>query len=122
MLRQTGKALSTPLPRVYDTDPTTGKPIPSAPAVMGTEQENVEDAVRTEKLHDIADYTGQKMEMEVLAPMEQWLRLFQVRLPIFYPLFMCSNSVLLVPVMCSSPAILCICLLLHTRRAECRRL
>ena len=79
MLRQTDKALSTPLPRVFDTDPTTGKPIPSAPAVMGTEQENVEDAVRTGTLNEIADQTGSKMELEVLAPMEQWLRLFQVQ-------------------------------------------
>ena len=78
MLRQTDKALSTPLPRVFDTDPTTGKPMPSAPAVMGTEQENVEDAVRTGTLNEIADQTSSKMEMEVLAPMEQWLRLFQV--------------------------------------------
>jgi hypothetical protein len=77
MLRQTDKALSTPLPRVFDTEPATGKPVPSAPAVMGTEHENVEDAVRTGTLNDIADSTGAKMEQEVLAPMEQWLRLFQ---------------------------------------------
>lgn len=80
MLRQTDKALSTPLPRVFDTEPTTGMPVPSAPAVMGTEHENVEDAVRTGTLHEIADQTGAKMEQEVLAPMEQWLRLFQVPL------------------------------------------
>ena len=80
MLRQTDKALSTPLPRVFDTEPTTGKPIPSAPAVMGTEHENVEEAVRTGTLNDIADQTSSKMELEVLAPMEQWLRLFQVLL------------------------------------------
>lgn len=79
MLRQTDKALSTPLPRVFDTEPTTGKPIPSAPAVMGTEHENVEEAVRTGTLNEIADQTSMKMELEVLAPMEQWLRLFQVR-------------------------------------------
>ena len=86
MLRQTDKALSTPLPRVFDTEPETGKPVPSAPAVMGTEQENVEEAVRTGTLNEIADQTGQKMELEVLAPMEQWLRLFQVIFnPCFYP-------------------------------------
>jgi len=78
MLRQTDKALSTPLPRVFDTEPTTGKPVPSAPAVMGTENENVEDAVRIGTLNEIAHQTGTKMEQEVLAPMEQWLRLFQV--------------------------------------------
>jgi hypothetical protein len=77
MLRQTDKALSTPLPRVFDTEPTTGKPVPSAPAVMGTENENVEDAVRIGTLNEIAHQTGTKMEQEVLAPMEQWLRLFQ---------------------------------------------
>lgn len=80
MLKQTDKALSTPLPRVFDTEPSTGKPVPSAPAVMGTENENVEDGVRIGQLNEIADQTGAKMEQEVLAPMEQWLRLFQVNL------------------------------------------
>ena len=78
MLKQTDKALSTPLPRVFDTEPSTGKPVPSAPAVMGTENENVEDGVHVGTLTAISEETGRKMEHEVLAPMEQWLRLFQV--------------------------------------------
>lgn len=78
MLKQTERALTTPLPRVFDTEPGTGKPIPSAPAVMGTESENVEDGVRLGQLEEIANTTGFKLEQEVLAPMEQWLRLFQV--------------------------------------------
>ena len=92
MLKQTDKALSTPLPRVFDTEPSTGKPVPSAPAVMGTENENVEDGVRVGTLTALADETGEKMEHEVLAPMEQWLRLFQVAALASYTIHRSANA------------------------------
>lgn len=122
MLKQTERALTTPLPRVFDTEPGTGKPIPSAPAVMGTEQENVEDGVRVGQLDEIANTTGYKLEQEVLAPMEQWLRLFQASTrpmgkscrrpydPCHRILFSCLSLVFLLPACCSHVVARCHCL------------
>ncbi|KAK9815404.1 hypothetical protein WJX72_003147 [[Myrmecia] bisecta] len=74
MLEMTEKALTAPLPHIWDVDPQTNQAIQ-----VGTvgEAHPDENSVRVRDLGLISKSTVHKMDTEVLTPMNQWLKIYK---------------------------------------------
>ncbi|KAK9809734.1 hypothetical protein WJX73_001090 [Symbiochloris irregularis] len=87
MLLQTERALSQPLPRIYEYDPDqqksapTSEPIPAAAQSLtrtsgsGLSNTGEDSGVRVSHLNPIAMTLTRRLEQEVIHPMDQWLKL-----------------------------------------------
>ena len=95
MLLQTERALSSPLPRVYEFDPDQQKAAPTSESIPAAAQsltrlsgnsalsggaQSTDQGVRVSQLNPIALTLTRRLDNEVLHPMDQWLKLHQVRL------------------------------------------
>lgn len=92
MLLQTERALSTPLPRIYEYDPDQQKAAPTSEPIPAAAQsltrlsgdsrlsgaQSQEQGVRVSQLNPIALTLTRRLENEVIHPMDQWLKLHQV--------------------------------------------
>ena len=91
MLLQTERALSQPLPRIYEFDPDqqkaapTSEPIPAAAQSLNRisgsglgSQSGEDQGVRVSQLNPIAMTLTRRLEQEVIHPMDQWLKLHAV--------------------------------------------
>ena len=93
MLIQTERALSSPLPRIFEFDPdqqkaaTTSESVPAAAQSLTRISGNSalsgpgghEQGVRVSQLNPIAATLSRRLENEVIHPMDQWLKLHAVR-------------------------------------------
>ena len=92
MLLQTERALSTPLPRIYEYDPDQQKAAPTSEPIPAVAQsltrvsgnsalsgaQSQDQGVRVSQLNPIALTLTRRLENEVIHPMDQWLKLHHV--------------------------------------------